>query len=281
MTLIAFLAALGSAVLHAAWNTLARSRSEPGYAFGAIVVAAGVTSLPILALRGVPTVSAAWGWMAIGFTFNLIAIRLTMAAYRRLPLSLAYPLSRGTAPLMVALMEFGFLSHALPGAGVIVGMLVVSAAVLMLAKSARTGEGLDRKGLLFTMGAAVSTAIFSITDAQGVRAGGDPLAYGATVAVLMAVALPIIQRVEGVSLARMFRGNVVFAMSASVVSMGSYLLVLYAFMHGPIAPSSAIRETSVLFGTVFAAMFLGEKPGPLRWSAIALAVAGVALIRLG
>jgi len=281
MTLVAFLAALGSAVLHAVWNTLARSRPEPGNGFGAIVVMAGVVALPIAAWRGVPTEPIVWAWLAVGIMFNATAIRLTMAAYRRLPLSLAYPLSRGSAPLMVALVEFGLIAHALPSPGIIVGMAVVSGAVLLLAKSARSGDGLDRKGLLFTLGAAVCTAGFTLTDAQGVRVHGDPLSYGAMVAILNAIALPLIQRAEGKSLAGMMKGNIVFGFFASIVSMASYLLVLFAFMHGPVAPSSAIRETSVLFATLFAALFLGEKPGALRWIAIAIAAGGVALIRTG
>ncbi len=280
MTLLAFLAALGSAMLHAGWNALARSRPEPGAAFCAVVVAAGVISLPLVVWRGLPTVPEAWFWLAVGFCFNLSAVRLTMAAYRRLPLSLAYPLSRGTAPLLVALIEFGLLGRAVPGAGVLVGMVIVSLAVLLLAKSARTGEGLDRRGLLYTMGVAVCTAVFSITDALGVRASGDPFAYGAAVAIVTAVGLPLLQHFEGVHIGRMLRGNMVFGLFVSFLSMGSYLLVLYAFMNAPVAPSSAIRETSVLFGAVLAALFLGETFGRLRWFAIALAVVGVATIRL-
>jgi drug/metabolite transporter (DMT)-like permease len=130
------------------------------------------------------------------------------------------------------------------------------------------------------MGVAVCTAIFSITDAQGVRAAGDPFAYGAAVAIVTALGLPLLQHFEGVHVGRMLRDNLAFGFLASFLSMGSYLLVLYAFMHAPVAPSSAIRETSVLFGTVLAALFLGETIGRLRWLAILLAVAGVATIRL-
>ena len=54
MSLTVFLMALGSAVLHAVWNTLARSRPDPGFGFAAMVVSAGVIGLPLLAYAGLP-----------------------------------------------------------------------------------------------------------------------------------------------------------------------------------------------------------------------------------
>jgi drug/metabolite transporter (DMT)-like permease len=42
-----------------------------------------------------------------------------------------------------------------------------------------------------------------------------------------------------------------------------------------------MRETSVLFGTIIAALVLKENFGPLRWIAALAIVGGLMLIRLG
>jgi uncharacterized membrane protein len=45
-------------------------------------------------------------------------------------------------------------------------------------------------------------------------------------------------------------------------------------VHAPIALVAALRETSVLFGTVFAALFLRERFGIERYVAAGLVTAG-------
>ena len=46
--------ALTSAILHAIWNTLARSRPDPGFGYAAMVFSAGLLGMPLLAVIGVP-----------------------------------------------------------------------------------------------------------------------------------------------------------------------------------------------------------------------------------
>jgi len=57
--------------------------------------------------------------------------------------------------------------------------------------------------------------------------------------------------------------------------------VLYAFTHGPTGPIAALRETNVLFATAFAAWILAERVGRIEWLSAVIAVAGIALLRLG
>ena len=63
-------------------------------------------------------------------------------------------------------------------------------------------------------------------------------------------------------------------------SMSSYLLMVYGFANGPVAAVSALRETSIFFSVLIAATFLREQVGALRWAAVAVAVAGIAMLRL-
>jgi drug/metabolite transporter (DMT)-like permease len=49
----------------------------------------------------------------------------------------------------------------------------------------------------------------------------------------------------------------------------------------PIGAVAALRETSVLFGAVIAAVVLKERFGPTRWISTAAICAGLMLLRLG
>ena len=49
----------------------------------------------------------------------------------------------------------------------------------------------------------------------------------------------------------------------------------------PTGPVAALRETSVLFGTAFAAWMLAERVGRIEWLSAVIAVIGIALLRLG
>jgi len=56
------------------------------------------------------------------------------------------------------------------------------------------------------------------------------------------------------------------------------MLFLVSLFHLPLANATAINMVSPLFITVLAALFLGERLGPLRWSAIGVGFLGVLLI---
>jgi drug/metabolite transporter (DMT)-like permease len=60
----------------------------------------------------------------------------------------------------------------------------------------------------------------------------------------------------------------------------SYTIALWAMTLAPIALVAALRETSVLFGSLIAVAVLGEPLRPVRIAAALLIVGGLVLIRL-
>ena len=62
--------------------------------------------------------------------------------------------------------------------------------------------------------------------------------------------------------------------------MASYGLALWAMTRAPIASVAALRETSILFGVLIAALLLNERLSRLRWAAVLLVVAGAVAIKL-
>jgi drug/metabolite transporter (DMT)-like permease len=275
---LAFASILLSAFLHACWNAFARSRKEPGVAMAAGVIASGIVSLPLLAYAGWPA-RAAWPWLIFGIAINSLGIRISMAVYRRASYSLAYPVMRAGIPLLaipIAVALFGEWPPLQAGLGV----LLISGALVMLAIIARSIGGAELKGIGLALLASACGAGYVAADAMGVRLGGNTLSYAACIAIGNAVVIAIVQALEGHDPIRMMRREWRTGFGISAVSMTSFLLYIWAVVETPVALAAALRETSVFFAMVIAALFLKDRIGPLHWAAAALAVAGVAAIRL-
>ena len=265
-------------MLHALWNAAARLRPDPGNGLASVVVMAGITGLPLMAIVGPPSL-ASLKWLLLGATINMLTMRAIMATYRRTPFAVGYPIVRGMAPLNVSLLTWLLLGDALSPIAM-AGVAAITTGMLLLAESARRGEKFDRIGLLMALVAGLCNAAAVMTDVQGVRVAGEPLSYGAAGCLANSVTMLFVLAVEGRRVTGLLKGNILFGLSASILSTGSYLLMLYGLAHGPPGPVSALRETSVFFGLLLAALVLRERVGPLRWCAAGLAVAGAALIRL-
>ena len=63
-------------------------------------------------------------------------------------------------------------------------------------------------------------------------------------------------------------------------TLGSYGLALWAMTHAPIALVAALRETSVVFGALLAAVLLHERISRTRWAAILIVLSGAVAIKL-
>jgi drug/metabolite transporter (DMT)-like permease len=278
LSLIVFIASLASALFHALWNALARSRKDPGAVLLSVTVANGVLCLPALALTGLPAASA-WPWAVAGAVANMVTMRALMETYRRAPFAFAYPLMRGVSPLFVTVMGWAVLGDHL-SAEALAGIGAISAAVLMLALSAAGGR-VDRTGVLLTLLSGLSNAVFVMMDTRGVRLSGNPVGYGCVMGVLNAVVLLSATLGQARVPVDTMRREPAIVLACASLSMASYLLVLYGLTIGPVGAVAALRETSIFIAVLLAAFMLRERVGPLRWAAAAVALGGVVLIRLG
>ena len=280
MSLAVFLVALLSAILHAAWKAATRTRPDAGAAYASVVVMAGVVSLPVIAVYGLPSWEA-WPYATAGTVLNLVTTRLIMATNRLLPFSVAYPVMRGVTPVIVAFAGVAFVGDPLPSGTALTGMALISVAVMLLAQSgSRNGQSISLQGLALAIASGVGLALFIVLDARGARISGNAIGYAATMALAIAVCTPMMLAFEGVWPKHFLKGNTLFGLGVSVISTLSYILVVWGLTHGPVGPVAALRETSVLFAMAIAAVLLKEKLGWRRVLAGVLAVAGIAAIRL-
>ena len=270
---------LGGAALHAAWNIGIRGGADRRLATAEVMIGSALIAalgLPFLK----PPAEAAWPHLALSLVLHTLYFNLVAEAYVRGGISLIYPVMRGLAPALTAIVvTIGFGEHL--GAGGWAGLGLISAGVLALAH--RSGGADERRGLAIALLNATVIAAYTTNDGFGVEASAAPLAYALWVFVLPAApAALILTRLKparltapGLTAPRLLR-----ALGGGVCSVASYATALWAMTLAPIGAIAALRETSMLFAVLLAWTVLGERPGRRGLLAIVLIAAGAATLRL-
>jgi hypothetical protein len=269
---------LSGALLHASWNALVKSSSDKTLDTALIHVLCSLLALPALLVLGLPPLHV-WPYVLASLVIHVGYYFALAGALKHGELGLAYPLMRGTAPLLVAIGSFVFLGEAVRPLGWL-GIVMVCAGVLMLGMSA--GLLKHRKAVLFALSNAVLIAIYTVVDAQGARLSGHVGQYVALLFVLDGwpfAALVYLQRKGQVW--QYARARWPLATFGALASLGSYSIALWAMTVAPVALVAALRETSVLFAVILGAWLLRERW--TRWRVIGAStiVCGVVALRLG
>jgi drug/metabolite transporter (DMT)-like permease len=280
MDSLVFAAVLLAAAAHAGWNAAIKRGVDPLATTVLIAVGASAVALPILAVVGLPAAPAR-PWVIASVVVHLGYFAGLIEAYRAGDMSQVYPIARGSAPLLTALVSTAWLGERLGLLGW-VGLLCLVAGVMML--SLRGGAELarlDRRAVGFALFTALTVCAYSVIDGVGVRAAGDALAY--TAAVFLGNGA--IMALYGVAR----RGPKLLAgswqawrtgLAGGALQFSSYGVALWAMTVAPIAVVAALRETSVLFGALIAVVVLREPLRAVRVLAAVLIVTGLVMIKV-
>ena len=274
LTLPVTLAVLGAALLHAAWNTLVKSSADKQLDTFAIAAACGVLAVAILPFLPAPD-PASWPWLAASAAVHVLYFVFLAGAYRWGELSYVYPLMRGGGPMIVAASGALVFGELLRGSEWL-GVLVICGGILAFASGSH-----DRRATLFALGNALVIGAYTLIDAEGARASGAPVSYTLWFFALNAVvitAMGVLQRGSAVPL--YFRRHWLRAALGGACSIGSYAIALWAMTRAPVALVAVLREMSVVFAAVLAALVLKEKLTRRRLAATGAVLAGLIVLRL-
>ena len=202
-------------------------------------------------------------------------------SYRAGDLGQVYPIARGSAPLMTAIVSVAFVGEHLSLRGW-TGVLTLAAGVLLL--SAR-GESdimqLDRRAVGYAFLTALTICAYSVTDGIGARVSKNPQSYTLWLFVANAVALvPYGLWRDWRSVNTAVHRFWLRGLAGGALQALSYGIALWAMTLAPIAIVASLRETSVLFGAIIAVLVLKEPLRTARVAAAVLIVCGLVLIRL-
>jgi len=271
-------AVLFSALLHATWNSLAHTISDRLVGFALIGVACAVGGGLMVAFAGMPP-AGAWPFIIASAALHVVYNLLLLASYELGEFSQMYPLARGTSPWVVALVSVVVLGRELPITELL-GVLAVSAGLIALVFIGGRPGRKDLPALIAAMLTGLAIASYTVVDGLGVMhaplfayTGWLFLLQGPPIAVLAAIR-------RGRLLPAAVRASAVSGLAGGAISIVAYTIVLWAQTSGALAPIAALRETSIVFGALIGALFLGERLGARRAIAAGVVLAGVVLISL-
>jgi drug/metabolite transporter (DMT)-like permease len=278
--LLVFSAVLAAAACHAGWNALLKLNLEPALATALVAMASGLVAVPFVLVAGLPD-AAAWPYVAASVVVHIGYYLALAEAYRHGDLGHVYPIARGSAPLVTAVIAAAILGEA-PGAFGWAGITVLAAGIVLLAvRGGRSARRLDARSVGFALLTSASITAYTLVDGTGARAAGSAAAYAAWLFLMSGAVMTLygFWRV-GPSLGRHLAANWPTALGGAALSTAAYAIAIWAMTVAPIALVAALRETSVLFATLLSTLLLREPWLAARIAATLMVLAGALLLRV-
>ncbi len=279
-------AVLGAALLHATWNALVKARgsgaapADPLPATVLVVLGGALASALLLPFMDAPA-PASWPFIAASSATQCTYYLLLIEAYRHGDMSHAYPLMRGSAPLLVAVVNGPLTGESLRPGQWLAMLLICGGVLAMGLMRARHAAATQRRSTVFALLTACVIALYTMIDGAGVRRAGAPAAYTMWIFLLTGLALSAWSaRGRAGELLDAARARPLLLPVGGVSTVASYGIALWAMTLAPVATIAALRETSILFATAIAALFLGERVGRVRLLAVLLIACGALAMRL-
>ena len=280
MTLTVFLVVLLAAVLHASWNAVVKSTGDKVVSVTAISL--GHAPLALAAMPFVPTPAPeSWPYLAISVLVHVFYQLSLIEMYRLGDYSQVYPIARGSGPAIVTVfsvlvlgVQFGPLEL------LAVGLVVTGIFCLSFVRQA---NGLrNPRAVLAALLTGCFIAAYSLLDGLGARVSGTAIGFIAWLTFINAIVFAVIIGIANrPALIRVFTEGKKTLVIGGTASVGAYMLVVWAMTQAPIALVTALRETSTIFALFIGVIVLKERLSAMKTVAVALALAGVALLRLG
>ncbi|WP_328494606.1 DMT family transporter [Streptomyces sp. NBC_00414] len=248
MTPLVTAAVLLAAITHASWNAIAHRITDKLVGF--TLIAGGGALIGLVMVPFVPFPAAeAWPYLLASAVIHVVYYMLLMRSFRLGDFGQAYPIARGTAPLVVTLLAALF-AHEVPDGWAAAGIAVSCAGLTGVALWGLRGKRPDWAAIVAAFATGLTIAAYTVVDGLGVRASGSSLGYIAWLMAVEGVAVPAYalyrRRGELLGILRPFAG---LGLLGAALSVAAYGLVLWAQTRAELAPVAALRESSVKSGS--------------------------------
>lgn len=279
MTPLVTAAVLLAAVTHACWNAIAHHITDKLVGFTLISGGGLLIGALIAPFAAIPA-AGAWPYLIFSALIHIGYYALLMKSFKLGDFGQAYPIARGTAPLVVTVLAAVFAGE-IPDGWQAAGIAVSCVGLTGLALWGIRGSG--KRPHWAAIGAALATGVsiaaYTVVDGLGVRASDSPMGYIAWLMILEGLAVPVYAayRWRGELVGRL-RPFAAVGLLGAALSVAAYGLVLWAQTKADLAPISALRESSIIVGAAIGAIFFKEKFGAPRLVAAGLMVAGIGLM---
>ena len=279
---------LVAAFLHAGWNYLAKKGGNKLAFFWWAILFSVIFFFPMFIYYW-PTVRISpAGWACIFATGVLHAFYFGFmgGAYERGDLSLVYPLSRGSGPLLVPVLAVLIMNEQLSVTGlcgialVIVGIFVIHLRTFSIQSFLEPFRALKKGASLWALCTGGTIAGYSLVDKVGVSHVYPPIYIYLLFVVALVLLSPYVFVKAGSDLAREWGLNKRQILMVGFLELFTYLIILFALRIGKVSYIAAAREVSIVFSALLGILLLQEKNAPQKLAGAVFISLGVVLIGL-
>lgn len=274
-----FFLIMAAALLHAGWNALVKSGVDKSLGINAVVLGQGIFGALTLFFVPAPMVES-WPYILAGVVLHTGYQRFLSASYRIGDLTHVYPIARGTAPLLVALVSVLFLGVVL-SLYELIAIAIIGTGIMSLSLVRHSEGQNNRLVAILALTTGCFIAAYSLVDGLGARIALSPLGFYGWLAILNAVLMLGITRWHQPDLASSLCRAWKVALFGGGASFAGFGLVIYAFTLAPIALVTALRETSIIFALLIGVFFLKERLSLIKVISTMITISGVILLRFG
>ena len=279
MSFSVILVVLLAALLHSSWNFLVKREEDKHLGMGAVVI--GHSPFAVLAILYAPLPDAASLPYLFGGALLHVAYQLFLLnSYRIGDLSQVYPLARGVAPVLVAVISVLILGVTLSWLEMF-AILTISIGIISLTLVRQSDGQRNSQATFLALSTGGFIAAYSLVDGLGAREAGTALGFYGYLSLINAVVFILIIWPTRPGFVSAIAGEKWrLSLVGGGASFSAYAMVTWAFTVAPISLVAAMRETSIIFTILLGVLFLKEKMNIAKVFATVLTVLGVVALRI-
>ena len=262
-----FFAVVLAALFHATWNTFVKVDGDRLVFMAVMMMGSGVVALGATLFLPIPA-TASWPYLALSLFFHDGYVFFLLMAYRYGDLSHVYPLARGSAPLIVALVSVTLIGEKLTNHGLL-AIFVMTGGIISLCITRGAQNLRNPMAVFFALGTGFFLAGYTLTD--GVGALGLEV-IPVLIFVLWRRKTKFVPQATRIWKSALFLG---------LMSLAAYWTIIWAMTIAPIALVAALRETGIIFALILGVFFLKERLNLARLAAVFTTLVGVTILKIG
>lgn len=280
MTLDVFVLVLIAAVLHALWNFAARKAAGNLGVLWLGSCLASVVCLPfaLFVQPSAASIRLALPYMVATGMMHGVYYLFMWKAYEKGEISFVYPIARGTGVAGTAVAASIFIHEQLSLFGII-GIAAISLGVLLLGLNELVSQKNIKTGL-FALLLGATIIGYSVIDKVGVGKI-HPIFYIFWMFVIASLVLsPYVLLRHRDACRTAWRTMKKYIILIGPGSMATYIIILFTYQIGQVSYIVAVREFSVVVGSVLGFLLLGERFTLGKCLGIAAITSGLVMVKL-
>ena len=266
-----------AAILHASWNAFIKNKGNGFAKMTILATIIGVIVAPFTFVVGVPPLETCM-YLAVSIIAHTMYMHSLTRAYQNEDFSVAYPFARGLAPLLTVIILLFFFNRSI-STNELIGISIIILGILILFNAQKLK--INFKILISLLYFPVSIVFYTLVDAMGVKTADSTQQFIVWLFILIPIPMLLYSLANQKELVvSTFIENKYSLILASIGSLTSYSLVLWAYTQAPIYYVASIRESSIIFASLIGLIFFKEKGLVRRLIAAFVLFAGVIMLEL-